>query len=346
MDNLRKGLAGIFAVLFVLTAILALILFNLESKAFAAETYQQAFANDNFYARIPGIMAQTFTSSSELEGIPPGMLTLTTADWEKFFRELLPPETLKIMGDQALTSVFAYLNDEADTAVISLAPLKAQMSSDTGAQAVMNLAGTLPPCTLEDIARMTMNFLSNQEFSLCNPPAEVAEFLRPLILEQLQATSATLPDQVTLLGGGPAAGPQEDPRQQIKALRLVMRLTPILPLFLLFVMTVLAVRSLRDWLAWWGVPFALTGVSLAVMAWLGAPLFNLILSELIASRAPTYLPAFLLDDASRLASAIVDQLLQPIGLQGLLLSLLGVGMTGLAFIVHQFMKYRARSARG
>lgn len=344
MSILRKGLAGIFAVLFVFSAVLALLLFNLESKAFSAGTYQQAFANENFYARIPGIMAQTFTSSPELASLPPGLRALTIADWEKFFRDLLPPETLKIMGDQALTSVFAYLNDEADTAVLSLAPLKAQMSGDTGAQAVMNLAATLPPCTLEDIARMTMNFLSNQEFSLCNPPAEVSEFLRPLVIEQLRVTSATLPDQVTLLGGGPTPGQQEDPRQQIKALRLVMRLAPILPLFLLFVMTILAVRSLRDWLAWWGVPFALTGVFLVVMAWLGGPLLGLILSDLIASRASTFLPAFLLDDISRLASAIMDQLLQPVGLQGLLFSLLGIGMAVLAFIIHQYMKFRAHSA--
>jgi hypothetical protein len=342
MDTIRKGLAGLFAVLFVLTAILALILFNLESKAFSAGTYQQAFANENFYARIPSIMAQTFVSSPDLGGVPPGMQTLTPENWEKFFRELLPPETLITMGDQALTSVFAYLNDETDTAVISLAPLKSQMASETGTQAVINLASSLPPCTLEELARMTMSFLTDAQFTLCNPPAELMEMIRPLMQEQLQLTSTSLPDQLILLNSDQMSG-QADPRQRIKALRLMMRLAPILPLFLLFVMTVLAVRGLRDWLVWWGIPFTLTGISVSVIAWMGAPLVSLILSDLILSQAPSYLPSFLLNDVNQLAAAIMNQVLQPIGLQGLLLSFLGVGMTVLAFIIHQFMKYRERS---
>ena len=38
MDTARKGLAGIFAALFIATAVLSMLLFNLERKAFLAET--------------------------------------------------------------------------------------------------------------------------------------------------------------------------------------------------------------------------------------------------------------------------------------------------------------------
>lgn len=335
MNMLRKGLAGLFAVLFVFTAVIALFLFNLEDKAFKAETYQQAFANENFYARIPGIMAQALTSAPQMESLPPGMRTLTTEHWETFFHELLPPETLKVMGDQALASVFGYLNNETNTAEISLAPLKSQIGTEAGVTAVINLAGALPVCTLEEITRMTMNFLADGQFALCNPPPDFANFIRPLIQEQLRATAATLPDQLTLLGGEPPAG-QADPRQRIKALRLVMKLSPALPLFLFFVMTILAVRSLRDWLAWWGLPLTLTGLLSLVMVWAGAPLVGLILAEWITRQAPSYLPAFLLNGIDQLASAIVNQILGPIGLQGLFILILGMGMAALALALPLF----------
>jgi len=91
----------------------------------------------------------------------------------------------------------------------------------------------------------------------------------PLIQGQLQIAAAGIPEQATLVSADPAAG-KEDARQQLKVLRLFLRLTPTLPLLMLFALTVLAVRSLRDWLMWWGAPFFVTGILASLMAWLGA----------------------------------------------------------------------------
>ena len=337
MDTIRKVLAGIFALLFVLTALAALILFNLERKAFAPQTYQQAFANDNFYERLPAIIAQTLATPTQQQGLPIAMRGLTPQNWEKFIRALLPPDTLKELGDQALTSTFAYLNNETDRAALSLAPLKERMASEAGVQAVVELMKAQPDCTLGDVARMTRTFLSGHELSLCNPPAEALGIITPMLQGQLQIAAAGIPDQVTLVSANPAAG-KNDPRQQLKVLRLILRLTPILPLLMLFVLTVLAVRRLRDWLAWWGAPFFVTGILASVMAWLGAPLTSVILLRFLVSKAPAYLPPALLDNGSQLASAILDQLLKPVLVQGIVLMAIGAVMIALAIAAQRIRK--------
>ncbi len=338
MDMIRKGLAGFFAALFVLTALLALLLFNLERNAFSAETYQRAFANDNFYERLPAILAQALMAPAQVENLPPSLRVLNVEPWENFIRDVLPPEALQQMGDEALASLFAYLNNEAETAVVSLAPLKNNMAGEAGTQAVMNLIETLPACTLTEIANLTMAFLNNQEFTLCNPPVEADPIIRPVIQGQLQIVAASLPDQLTIASA--SQSPEGDPRQRIKALRLGLRLTPILPLLCLFSMTLLAVRSLRDWLAWWGVPFFVTGLISSFTAWVGAPLAGLILLKLLVSKAPSYLPPVLLENGSQLTSAIMDQIFKPLVVQGLLLLFVGIAMTSLAFIVHRLTTYR------
>lgn len=344
MNTIRKGLAGICAVLFVLTALVALLLFNLERKAFAPLTYQLAFANDNFYERIPTLMAQALTSPAQMQSLPLSMRGLTTQNWENFIRSLLPPEAFKELGDQALTSILAYLNDEADTAVISLAPLKTSMASEAGVQAVLELLKTQPECTLAQIGQIAVAALTQQEISLCKPPDEMLGIMSPLIQTQLQVTAAAIPDQITLAKTDPAPVGKDDPRERIKLLRLTLRLSPILPLLFLFIMTILGVHSLHDWLAWWGIPFLVTGIIATLMALLGAPLTGLILLRILASKAPAYLPSVLLDNGSQLATAIMDQLLKPVMVQGIVLTFFGFVMTALAIIVHQNLKRREQAA--
>jgi hypothetical protein len=344
MDTIQKGLAGIFAVLFVLTALAALMLFNLERHAFAALTYQQAFANDNFYERLPATLVQALTTPTQQTSLPLSMRGLTAQNWETFIRALLPPEALKQLGDQALTSIFSYLNDEADTAVISLAPIKTSMASEAGVQAVLEFLKTQPECTLAQIQQMAAAVLNGQETSLCNPPENLLGVMSPLIQAQLQVAAAAIPDQITLAQVDPALPKKDDPRERIKLLRLILRLSPLLPLFFLFTMTILAVRSLRDWLAWWGIPFLVTGISAIAMAWLGAPLTGLILLRVLVSKAPGYLPSILLNNGSQLATAVLDQLLKPVMVQGIVLMFCGFVMTALAFIAHRMWKRKEQTA--
>ncbi|MDO9300289.1 MAG: hypothetical protein Q7T89_02860, partial [Anaerolineales bacterium] len=128
MDSLKKIIGIIFAILFVITAVPALILFNFDRKAFTAQTHQKAFANANFYDQLPALMAESMLSSTtNTSQLPVVMRGMSQQAWEAYFRAMLPQETLKAMGDETLNSIFAYLNLQTNSVQISLIPLKASM---------------------------------------------------------------------------------------------------------------------------------------------------------------------------------------------------------------------------
>ena len=227
METFKKILAVIFAILFIATAIAALILFNFDHKAFTAETYQKAFANADFYDQLPTIMAETMISTTtNQEKLPVVMRGMSTQAWDAFFRTLLPQDVLKMMGDETLNSVFAYMNMQTNSAELSLTPLKTSMVSDAGVQAVFTLLKTQPECTLRQISQMTVDLLSNSEIQFCNPPQEMTPFLTPVLQGQMQVAALAIPDQFTII----SAPPENDPRPKLQNTRLVMRLSPVVPI--------------------------------------------------------------------------------------------------------------------
>lgn len=333
MDNFRKPTAVFFTIAFVITAVMTIFFFNFDRKAFSAETYQRAFAREDFYNKIPGLMAQAIVSSNtDTSQFPLMMQSMSFESWEGFIRALLPPEMLRLMGDDVLNSTFAYLNLQSDSVQINLMPVKTSMTSETGTQAVFSLLTSLPDCTFDQIALTTFNLLSGGQIELCNPPADMLIVLTPVVQGQMQLTASTIPDQLTLV----TAPPYNDPRERLQSIRLLMRLSLVLPILFLLGVTILVVRSLNDWLFWWGIPFAATGFSAFVAGILGAPLIGVVLERLLANRLPGFLPAFLLDFTGDFAAAMARALLTPVVWQGLVLTVIGTAMAGIGY----YLKYK------
>jgi len=326
MNSIKKPFGIFLALLFVLTAVPALILFNFDRRAFTAETYQQAFARSNFYDQLPALMAESMlATTTDPSQLPVVMRGMSQQAWEGYFRAMLPQETLKAMSDETLNSVFAYLDKQTNSVQVSLLPLKASMVSEAGTQAVFALLATQPACTLEQIAQATMNLLNSNEIQFCNPPAELLPMMTPLIQGQMQTAAFAIPDQLPLL----TAPPQDDPRQTLQTARMAMRLSPILPLGFLLLLTIVAVRSLKDWLNWWGIPLFITGGLAALMGLVGAPIFGAALRGILSNQ----LPALLLGLANDLASAMLQALLMPVLWQGLGIAFIGFGMAVAGYFV-------------
>jgi hypothetical protein len=249
--------------------------------------------------------------------------------WEAFFRTMLPPETLKVMGDDILSSTFSYLNMQTNSVQLSLAPLKASMVSDSGVQAVYTLLNTQPDCSLMQVMQMTIDLLTTNEMQFCKPPKDSYSILTPAIQGQMQFAALDIPDQITLLN----APPENDPRVKLQTARMVMRLSPILPPGFLLLMTIFTVNSLQSWLSWWGIPLSITGILASLMSLGGAPIFGMILQRILVNRLPAFLPAILLEYTSDLASAMLKALLIPVFWQGLLIAFIGLTMVAGSYII-------------
>ena len=331
MDSLKKFTGVILAILFVLTAVPALIFFNFDRRAFTAETYQKAFANADFYSNLPAVLAETMLSAStDKSQLPIVMRGMSQQAWEDFFREMLPQETLKVMGDEILSSTFAYLNMQVNSVQISLVPLKNSMVSDLGTQAIFSLLNTQPDCTFEQIAQTTISLLNNGEIQFCKPPVEFTSMLAPVIQGQMQFAALAVPDQISLLN----APLENDPRVKLQTARMFMRLSPILPLALFLLMTIFTVNSLKSWLGWWGVPLFITGILASLMSLIGAPIFGVIIQRILVDRMPAFLPTILLGYAGKLASVMLQALLNPILWQGLAIASIGLILAAGSYFIN------------
>lgn len=325
MQTLGKILAGICAALFVTTGVLALFLFNVERKAFSAQTYKLAFERQQLYDKMPSVLATALTNSiARNQNADPFLKAVTQQDWEKTVTLLIPPEELKTLTDTTLDTVFDYLNGKTDSVEISLVPLKKHFVGEAGVQAVTQLLSAQPPCTAEQLFQLGMGLLSG-DVGLCNPPVELMGVMTPLIESQIQGMTVAIPDNVTLVDRTLTNAPN-DPRIQLNKVRGVMKVTLIFPLLFLFGLALLTARSLSSWLKWWGVPFIITGAISALIALLGSPVLSLLMQRVLQNRAPDFLQPVFLSTMQEAVGAVSQQILAPIVVEGLLLVVAGIVM--------------------
>ena len=327
MRTLGKILAGICAVLFVVSGVIALVLFNIERKAFSSETFKRVFAEQGLYESAPSILASALRASAENSDDASGFETiLSREDWEIVISSLLPPDELESLTNQLLDSAFDFINGKTNSITITLLPFKRHMVSDAGVQAFQQILLAQPDCTAGQLLQMAQSAISPGEgLILCNPPAEIMGMITPLIETQLQFMTISIPDDMTLVSAK-RLGPERDFRPRLNRMRAFMQLTPLLPLFFLTAITVLAVRSLEEWLRWWGIPFIITGILGALIGFSGAPIIRSLIQRMILQGSAD-MPVVLLDVMRNVGASLVRQILQPVAVEGTIMAILGIGMT-------------------
>ncbi len=324
--------AAICAVLFVISAVLVLLVFNIEAQAFSSATYKQAFENQRLYERMPGILATTLsTYVAQAGGALPFLQTLTVEDWQNNIVLLLPPQELRAMADQTLDAIFDYLNGRNDAVAISLAPVKVQLAGDSGTQLVLQILARQPACTTEQLTQMAMGLFGGQ-IVLCNPPAEAIGLMMPFIQTQVQSMAGLFPDELTLIS--PAmSGTVVDPRARLNTARSFIRLSPFIPLLFLLAVAIFAVRTLVDLLNWWGWPLMAVGGMSALIGLFGSPVVGGILQILIRTQGSFLIPPAFASLIAETATAVARQMLVPVIVQGLILGVLGLAMVVFATLL-------------
>lgn len=332
MDTLRKTIAALCAVLFVISGILALFAFNLELQAFNAAAYKTAFEKQNLYERVPAILAGALhTSAATNPTSDPFLKALTVEDWQRTVVLLLPPQDLKAITDFALDSLFDYLNRKTDTAVLTLTPLKSNLVGPAGTEIARQILSAQPACTAEQLLQMGLGFLSG-DITLCNPPPEMLGLMTPVLESQIQILSASIPNEITLLASAPGTA-TGDPRARLDRTRTLMKVIPVFPVLFLFCITILMVRSLSDWLKWWGYPFLFTGAGSLLLALIGAPLVGWVVRYFLQTQGASFIPSILFSTMQETVSTVTGEILSPVAIEGGALALLGLGMVVVALLL-------------
>jgi hypothetical protein len=336
VDPLRKFIAGICAVLFIFSAIFALFAVNIELQAFNSAPYKRAFENLDLYVRIPQILAQALEATvSSNATAQPYLKAMTVQDWQNTIITLLPPNEIKLTADNALDSTFNYINDKSNSASISLILIKSHLLGPSGVEVIKQILQAQPACTADQLLQMGLGILGGS-IALCNPPPQLIDVANPLIHSQLQVITNTLPNEIMLITA--PSDPSADPRVQLKWVRTFMKTTPVFPLIMLFILTLFIGQTLHGWLKWWGYPFLIIGALCAAIAYFGAPTLSFIAQRLLLAQGPKFVPPIFFSVASDTLGAVVNEILKPVLIEGLILTSVGLIMIITAFFVARHNK--------
>ena len=365
MRTCARFIAAIFAVLFIISALAALLLYNIDAALLDADVYKKALIEEDIYARLPGIVGREIrygmTYNPCLEnpdqceedsgpgdphaGPPAYFRILSEDDWEQLIATLLEPEWLQTTVESALDQVFENLNSRAppDPISISLAELKAKVAGPGGFQALQALLEKQPDCTSEQIGQLFEAKISGggmDDFLLCNPPEILKDVVDPIMRDALQSAASGIPEELTfeipyvyISGSTGKWDLRGDPITSFFAVRRFLRLTPIVPIAFLLLVTIFAVRSIRDWLLWWGVPLLSTGAVALAVSLLSFLILGWLVPRLLGEAAPQGLSPEVISIATDLGVALFRQVMRKIMIQAGVILAIGFSFAISAFFV-------------
>lgn len=274
-------------------------------------------------------------------GPPPALGSLSQADWKALLSILIPTAWLQTQTESAIDQVFASLDSDDPTQpiTISLLPLKEHLGEGAAVAAYLRLVRAQPACTDEQLAALAD--APPTELPPCRPPEEMLNATIAQNQNMLSEVVAKIPDEADLsqigksgndVGGAPppgSGGPLGDnPRQTLRRVRMIMRLSPLLPVALLLLMTLSAVRSLKAWLRWWGVPFLIVGLIgvAAVVAARSVPTMNRAFATYVAGKVPPSVSPGLLHMVMDIQRNIFGSLAARLGVDAAVIGASGAAM--------------------
>jgi hypothetical protein len=322
----KSILAGICVFLFIVSGFTALLLFNVERKAFSADTYKQAFKEQGVYDDPAGLFEDMAMNYAVGPNGALGILSILNKDDLKIvITALLPPQDLEVLTNGFLDSIFNFLNGKTDSVTVSLKSVKQNLTGEPGLRSVTQILQSKPDCTSSQLMQMGLGMLfTDGGMTLCKPPDELMELVTPVIESQLQLMAGSLPDELSVDPGG-QVGSSNDFRPLLSKLRTFMKLSLLLPLFLLLAITFLAVRTLEEWLRWWGIPFLVTGILGTATVFVTIPLIPSMLGTIFLQGGFT-MPVAIQELIRNVADSLTREILKPAAIQSIALTLTGALM--------------------
>lgn len=287
-----KFFTVIFAVLFVITLTLVLILYGPGRLLFQSSLYKNALSDVDVYNKIPAITSNFLPTNILLdpcaeyqencgniptEAHPPSFyIKLTPEDWQTlteahppyFFIKLtpenwqglleifLPSVEIQRMTESALDGLFIYLHGNVDQISISMVMLKNNLTGTAGEQGMHRFFNSLSPCNLAESAQLSVPYPTSVTVPLCKPADVLLNLLIPNLGLQLEPYINRIPDEIII--SLPAAS-LSDIRLSLGFLNWIPWIS-LLPLPFLPIVTLLGVRSFKGGLRLWGILLFISGL--------------------------------------------------------------------------------------
>ena len=301
-----KVFAILFSILFVITGVIAILMFTATKLAFDPVMYKQALSSTDIYERVPELLGEQIVYSlnrnpciqnpatcteEQLNATPSYLFSIDAPTWETIITKFIDPEWFKEQTESAIDQIIEFLVTPGETFSldVSLVELKARIRGEEGYQAVVSLINSLEPCSSGDMLNLlnaALGFDELSSVSLCRPSESVLTLGESAIRESLNVVADKLPDNTSILVETTSPGFKNNlaaTQRSMQLLRTLTQLSPIIPLSLLLIITLLVVRSLKGFLKWWGIPL----VSVALLTFVCSLLLTPLIRSIVSTRVST-----------------------------------------------------------
>lgn len=356
-------LAGFFAILFVISACLSILVYNAQGQFTNPELYKRVMIEERVYDSLPRLLSlqisesmtydpcaedpstcesQDEESPEDEEGGPPDYFkNLDAGQWESLLREILSPEWLQQQTESVIDQFIDFLesDQESPSISISLVELKSKLMGSSGVEIVLNLIEGQPTCTREQLREIKEAMASEEEqpdLLSCLPSEDILDEYAASIEETLNEVVGELPDEAIIgesfMEGASDVKPEvEDGEMQVgptlRRIRTYMRISPLVPVVFLILIAVFAVRSFRDLLRWWGIPFMATGIIVLAISLLSMPISNWLLRTYVEGRIPGYFSLEMVDLGFDIGRSMIRSYVKTCAIQGGVIALVGIMMS-------------------
>ncbi len=280
MRSCLQAIAFLITIVFVVTAVFALIFVNLAQTVTDRNTVKEALDLDSFIEEVgPPMLVEALQEAAQeqgvrLEGVDPVVL-------QDAINEIIPSDWTGQQFNTTADSVYDFLeNGEIDSVELEVDPslIVERLRGKPGKDLVTAVLENLPSCPDPQPA---INLESgNLDIPGCMPtnvPVELAAQIvhssavkaideNPGIIESAGNISFSLFDRDQLT---------TEEWDQLQRIRFFFQLGQgfswliwLIPAFSLILITFLAVRSASDWGYWWGWPLLISGIITLGLAFL------------------------------------------------------------------------------
>ncbi|HOD47158.1 MAG TPA: hypothetical protein PKK58_07235, partial [Opitutaceae bacterium] len=344
MRFLARVVALLCAVLFVPVAVGTLFFQAAGTRLVQAATYKETLDREGFYAKAPGVFAETISRAMEVglasatsddtsEGALAFLHQLSREDLESLIAAAMPPAALREQTEAAIDEFFRYLHEpEAEPSIpLSLAEFKRRVAGAELESAYVSMLqrkpafdGAMPEVLLP--------------VAYCPTEAQWPG-VRERFRHAMGLAVAGLPDSVDVLGrtvsadrSGNLQAALDHVRGKVREYEWIARWSPVVPALLLLLVVLAGVRSVRGFLLWCGFPCLIAGAVAAVLALPSASITYWLCVTLVGPQLPPQIPALILDTALGLLTSAMEVVLGVVLVHASWLGLGGLIAVLLAFL--------------
>lgn len=348
MRGCLKFLAGVVAVMFAITAVLALFLTNFFAVVADREVIKESLSNlDSLVIEaVPAIVARTLEEQARERGLAP--INLDEEILQESMETLLPPGWIEAQADTAVDTVYDMLETgDLDNAELEIdtTPLLDRFRGQPGLAIVGNIINSLPSCTQPVNPAELLG--PDVTIPACLPPEVPAEQVTQEVHSRLVQALDSNPQLSSEFGvvRVPLFSPEQQAqnaelvqaRDQLLRLQRIFSLAQkwgwllwLLPAGCLLLIALFAVRSWSEWGLWWGWPLVGTAVFVLLLTFI----FPTIIRSLLRQAPPDYslVEVTVRQTGLRLVTAVTDTWQNRVNVQAVIMFVLGLLLVMLGFV--------------